>query len=334
MDSLTHIVLGASLGELIAGKKLGKKAMLIGALADTIPDFDVFANPFVPPVDALLIHRGITHSVLFAVLAPFVFAWLFQLLFKKREVDYITWYLLFFVGFASHIFIDSLTAYGTALFEPFDNHRISLHTIFVADLLYTLPLLVCAIALLVVKNKRVVWATSGIAISTIYIFSCMFNKMEATNQFQIGLKAQNISYNRLIATPTPLNNVLWTAIAQTDSGAWTAYYSKFDDQAPKEFCYLPQNKHLLDSVEDVTTIEKLKLFSDDFYCVTTKDGKLKYVDLRFGQVGGWHNCNAPFAFEYTLTRGADNKMILEKGRWNSSSLKDELNKLWLRIKGK
>lgn len=33
MDSLTHIALGAVIGEVYAGKALGRKAMIIGAAA-------------------------------------------------------------------------------------------------------------------------------------------------------------------------------------------------------------------------------------------------------------------------------------------------------------
>jgi inner membrane protein len=33
MDSLTHIVAGACIGEIALGKKIGRKAMLWGALA-------------------------------------------------------------------------------------------------------------------------------------------------------------------------------------------------------------------------------------------------------------------------------------------------------------
>ena len=47
MDSLTHIVIGMIEGELIVGKKLGKKAMLIGAIANSLPDIDVVTSLFV-----------------------------------------------------------------------------------------------------------------------------------------------------------------------------------------------------------------------------------------------------------------------------------------------
>ncbi|MFM8916554.1 MAG: metal-dependent hydrolase, partial [Bacteroidota bacterium] len=35
MDSLTQIVLGAAVGEVLLGKKLGNKAMLLGAIGGT-----------------------------------------------------------------------------------------------------------------------------------------------------------------------------------------------------------------------------------------------------------------------------------------------------------
>ena len=38
MDSITHIALGACMGEAFLDRKLGKKAMLWGALAQSIPD--------------------------------------------------------------------------------------------------------------------------------------------------------------------------------------------------------------------------------------------------------------------------------------------------------
>ena len=42
MDSLTQIVLGGAIGELVARRKMGNRAVLWGAIAGTIPDLDVF----------------------------------------------------------------------------------------------------------------------------------------------------------------------------------------------------------------------------------------------------------------------------------------------------
>ena len=65
MDSLTQIVLGASVGEAVLGKKVGNKAALYGAIAGTIPDLDVLAGYFVDEITAIEWHRGFSHSILF-----------------------------------------------------------------------------------------------------------------------------------------------------------------------------------------------------------------------------------------------------------------------------
>lgn len=76
MDSLTQIVLGATVGEAVLGKKLGNRAVLWGAIAGTIPDLDVIPGLFMEPIDNLIFHRGATHSLLFAFVAPIFFSWL------------------------------------------------------------------------------------------------------------------------------------------------------------------------------------------------------------------------------------------------------------------
>ena len=68
MDSLTQIVLGAAVGEVAVGKKVGNWALLWGGVAGTIPDLDVFAKHFTDNVTALEIHRGFSHSILFSLM--------------------------------------------------------------------------------------------------------------------------------------------------------------------------------------------------------------------------------------------------------------------------
>ena len=76
MDSITQFTLGAACGEATLGRKIGNRALLWGAIGGTLPDLDVLANLFTDEITALAFHRGITHSLLFAVLAPFVLAFL------------------------------------------------------------------------------------------------------------------------------------------------------------------------------------------------------------------------------------------------------------------
>lgn len=98
MDSLTHIVAGAAIGEALLGKKIGKKAMLWGAIAGSAPDIDAVTNFFVSDVDSLLLHRGITHSIFTALIFGPLIGWLLWKHYKKREGMAFDWVLLITVN--------------------------------------------------------------------------------------------------------------------------------------------------------------------------------------------------------------------------------------------
>lgn len=110
MDSLTQVILGAATGEAAKGKKLGNKAMFWGAVGGTIPDLDVFVGAglqsigLVDEMWALAFHRGISHSIFFAVLAPFVLGPIVSWHYKnpnRRYVSFIGSLIVFAViGFA------------------------------------------------------------------------------------------------------------------------------------------------------------------------------------------------------------------------------------------
>ena len=77
MDSITQATLGAAVGHAVLGKKMGNKAILVGAIAGTIPDLDVLSRLFLEhEIYGLVYHRGISHSILFTVLAAPLLGWL------------------------------------------------------------------------------------------------------------------------------------------------------------------------------------------------------------------------------------------------------------------
>lgn len=84
MDSLTQIILGAAVGEVVLGKKIGNRAMLWGAVGGTIPDLDVMGKFFLSNIDNLAFHRGISHSIFFAIIGAFVFGWIVQQIYKSK----------------------------------------------------------------------------------------------------------------------------------------------------------------------------------------------------------------------------------------------------------
>lgn len=83
MDSLTQMVLGAAVGEVVLGKKLGNRAMVWGAIGGTIPDLDIMTGLWADDMEALAAHRGLSHSFFFAFTGSLLFAWLAHRLFSS-----------------------------------------------------------------------------------------------------------------------------------------------------------------------------------------------------------------------------------------------------------
>src|SRR5579872_707896 len=97
MDTLTHIVLGAAIGEVFAGRKLGKKALLIGAVANSLPDIDIVAALWLDTARDVCAHRSITHSFLFVVVMAPLLAFLAGRLLPRTGMTRVGWWGFFSV---------------------------------------------------------------------------------------------------------------------------------------------------------------------------------------------------------------------------------------------
>jgi inner membrane protein len=336
MDSLTHLVLGAAIGEAVLGKKIGRKAMLLGAIADTLPDFDVFASPCVTHAQQLMVHRGITHSFLFAIVIALLLGWLFSKWFKKTDVSQKEWTLLFFLGMFTHDIIDAMTCYGTGWFEPFSSYRVSFNNIFVADPFYTVPFLICVLVALIAKNgspTRVKWNKAGLIISSFYLLFTLINKWHVRSTVENSLAKQKIISSDFVTTPTPLNNFLWMSYAADNTGFWFGYYSVFDKKDTIDFYHVNRNEALLKSFENDSEVKILKQFSQGYYCITKNEDSIYFNDIRFGQVGGWDKPDSSFVFSFKLNKQADNSMALNRSKFKGSYA-EAIVSLTNRIKGK
>jgi len=336
MDSITHIVLGAAIGEAMLGRKIGKKGMLWGAVANSLPDIDVAANFFTDPATALVFHRGITHSFFFALLLSPLLAYLFYRQHLKHPISFKYWLLFFIVTIVAHDVIDVFTAYGTGLLEPFSHQRFSTNSIFVADPIYTLPLFISFVVLLILKKKssrRKIINRAGILLSLIYLAFTFINKLNVDEMMKQNIGAQKINCNSFMTTPSPLNNILWYVIAKTDSGYYTGYYSIFDSDKKIKFRYFPRNENLIDYFSPDPIIDKLKFFSNGFYCVSKKDNdEIYFNDLRFGQAAGWARPDSRFVFSYNLKNVTDNLVVMRRTKLDVS-WSEAFKSLLKRMKG-
>jgi inner membrane protein len=335
MDTITHTVIGACMGEAIAGKQLGKKAMLWGALANNFPDVDVIAGLWENETHSLLVHRGITHSIFCNLILSFVFAWIFQKLYHKQEVSYRRWLILFGSGLFLHIILDAFTAYGTGWFEPFSHYRVTFNTIFILDPVFTLPVLISTIALLILRRqsqKRERWWKIGLGLSSVYLVIIIINKLYVNRVVRTNILEQNIAATDFMATPTALNNLLWYIVIKGENEQHVAYFSLLDKSKTLSFETFKTHDSLLGFPCDEESVKDLKQFSRGFYVVKLESDTIVFSDIRFGQLNGWTKKNKPFVFNFKLERNCSNRKALQQGRFASVE-KDVLKQLWKRMMG-
>lgn len=344
MDTLSHTVLGACIGEAMMGKQIGKKGMIWGAIAANFPDIDVFFSLFFHPVDTLLVHRGITHSFLFVLIMSGLFGWIFRKIFKDKCVSYIKWFQFFLIALLSHLLLDSCTVYGTGIFEPFSNYRFQFTSLFIIDPLYTLPLFIAGTALLILKKnslKRNFWCKFGIYLSTIYLLFAIGNKLYMENVFANSLKKQSISVKEQITAPTALNNILWSVVAKDTHGYWIGFYSHFDKSKKVNFLFIPRNDSLAGELLHNKAVQKLIKFSSGYYCFTQHHDTIYFNDLRFAFVNLFHYGSKNVSYEkdvFVFSLGmikdptAPYGIHFERNVWSRNRFKG-LSNLVKRIKG-
>ncbi|WP_378187300.1 metal-dependent hydrolase [Aquimarina sp. W85] len=301
MDSLTQIVLGAAVGELALGKKIGNKAILWGAIAGTIPDLDVMAKWFFEPVRANELHRGFSHSILFSLLVAPLLGWLLAKIYKKLHATWQDWTLLMFLGLFTHPLLDAFTTWGTQLFWP-SPYKVSFKSIFVIDPLYTLPFLLCVILAMRLKRenpKRRSYAKIGLVMSSCYLLLTLVLKGYTYTKFETSLIAQNIEYIAIQTKPTPFNSILWTANVETTDAYLIGYYSIFDSTDTISFSAIPKNHDLLGDLRTDPLVKRLVKLTEGWYTINQTKNTLLFNDLRFGQLN-FEDPKSPFVFSYQL----------------------------------
>ncbi|CAI8342531.1 MAG: Uncharacterised protein [Polaribacter sejongensis] len=294
MDSLTQIVLGAACGEVILGKKIGNRALLFGAIGGTIPDLDVFVGKllYTNEIQVMAFHRGVMHSILFAVLGCFFFGWITYKLYdfgkRKHTTNLKDWIWLYFLSIFTHPLLDCFTPYGTQLFAPFSNYRVAFNNISVADPMYTVPFLLCLIIMMFFnrkKTRRTWWLKAGIYISSVYMIFTIINKIHMDAVFKKSFEKAGISFNRFSAQPTILNNFLWYSVAESETQYHLTFYSLFDKSAvSKNIITVEKNHDLIDMNDD--NLQSLVWFSNHYYNLSRKEkvGTYKFVDLRYPMI--------------------------------------------------
>ena len=252
---------------------------------------------------------GAIISVLFAVMGFFLIKKWFSKnkIAWKEEPTVKEWTIMFFFGILTHWLIDACTSYGTQIFEPFSNYRISFNNIAIVDPLYTLPLLFALIILIFIKNprSRAIINWTGLGLSTLYMAFTFYAKSLANSAFTESLKKQNIEFVDYISYPTIFNSLLWQITVRSENAFYYGVYSIMDKDKNVEFTKLPKNHDLLEPYKDEHYVKILTWFAQGYYNVTDQgDGVLQINNLRFGFMGFGmvENLENQYIFRYRIAK--------------------------------
>lgn len=322
MDSLTHVGIGGCISAITPIKKLGKKGLILGAVAQNLPDIDFIASYFLPVSRDVIFHRSITHSIIFVIISSFLLAAICGKLYSKLAIGYKSWLLFWLLQLFVHILIDSFNVYGTGWFEPFYRHRISFNIFYVSDPLFFIWPVGVFFYYLFTKIIKPKYAWCAVVISVVYTIYGVGIKLKINKKVEENFRSSNIFPVDYIVTPTPLNNQFWYIVSKDSLGSYTGYTS-VNENRPIHFCYTPKNDSLKATIVQQEAVHQLERFSQGYYTYSFKNNKIVINDLRFGEIQGWNGGCGQFIFYYYFDNDDDNKAIVQRGRmmgWNRQSL--------------
>jgi inner membrane protein len=286
------------------------------------------------------IGKSVFSVLLLALLGYFIYK-RYQRPSYNTDIDATTgdWQRLFWWALITHPILDCFTTYGTQILLPFTDKRVSFDNIAVADPLYTLPLifgLLLAIRRPANDKMRSVLNWWGLGLSSVYMMFTLVNKQYINHIFTDSLQKQGIEYERFMTTPTILNNVLWSGIAESDSVYYYGQYSLFDSK--KEFVLqkISKNHELIEKpLKTDLTLQTLKWFSNGYFHVKVPEpGKLFWFDLRFGSFRLSPQHKDEFVFKFDLDEKNGSYIMNKQANGpRDGDIGAIFSALWNRIKG-
>ena len=285
MDSVTQAALGAAIGQ--AGfRDLGRRAALFGALCGTLPDLDsVFAGG--DAWSRLVVHRGLSHSLLVLPFLAIPVGWLGWRLMGKKGTPK-QWMHLAFWALITHPLLDGCTTYGTQLLAPLSDFRFSWDTVGIIDLIYTLPLLV---ALGVGARKTCslerarTWARGALLWGCLYLAGQWGVTQVSLSGFVEKIEAEGHEVVHARAPTPALFPMLRHGVAQLKDGRLvTGTLAPWAPERTRLDWITPDDTPLIREVLESEKGQIMLWFSDGFVSSQLQeDGSILFSDHRYGR---------------------------------------------------
>lgn len=284
MDSVTQILLGASIGVAVMGRRTAVwKSALWGGVAGLLPDLDVLIDHG-DPILNMIRHRAETHALMLLALFSVPMAWVVSRIHRQKQL-FGRWWWALMLALVTHPLLDWMTIYGTQIFQPLTDEAYGLGSMFIVDPLYSLPLLFGVVAALSLKTTGRALSINGwaLAFSTAYLAWSAVGQVMVTNHARQSLQAQGLPSQSLLVTPAPLNTILWRVVALDGERFHEGFYSFLDGDRPMRFVAYERGGALAAQNADHPQVQRMARFTDGFFKLQQQGERLVLTDLRMGQ---------------------------------------------------
>jgi len=286
MDSVSQLVLGASLAHLTLGEKLGKRALFLGAALGTLPDLDVLV-PYADAVESFTYHRGWSHSLFVLSLVSLPIALGVQRLFARSQLSYqhclfAVWLILF-----THPLLDAFTTYGTQLLWPLSPPPTAWGSVFIIDPIFTVPLIVALVIAWrkpFAASRRIV--SVSLALSCAYLAWTLVAQHKIHDKLERTLAQEGIGYTQTLVAPFPLS-LVWRTVVMSDEHYYEGFSSLLDSADTIEMTQYDNGKTSCASWLNTWHVERLDWFTRGLFALSVEDEELVATDLRIGVQGSY-----------------------------------------------
>lgn len=211
MDPISQGTVGAAFAQSSANKTDIAKISIVGFLAGLAPDLDVLIRSPTDPVLFLEYHRQFTHSLVFIPFgALFIAALTFPMV--RKSLSFKTTYVASFLGYATHGLLDACTSYGTLLFWPFSNERITWNNISIVDPLFTIPAIILVLVAINTNRRRFSFFAVGWIVSYLSLGFVQYERALSSAYHLAQSRGHNAE--RVTLKPSFGNLILWKTIYQ------------------------------------------------------------------------------------------------------------------------
>ncbi len=302
---MVQAALGALIGELMMGQRLGNWALAWGALVGISPNAEWLVTPILSTAGKLMWLGGFSHSLLVMAAWAYIIAIALAWFWRPKKIEKATALAFVSVVLVGHLVLDTLTVTGAGIFWPFVSKRVAFNLLdrndFVLAMLWVFLIGWIAFTKEVKpkksrgkkpvstqmpkRRKLCLW---GLGLGFFYLIFGVTMKSIASAGFEADLVRRGVKFERKHIGPMPYNFLLWRSVVDRGSELWVGYRSVFDSSGiPVRWTVYSRGQEALQQVTKVSETDDLKQLTDGCWIARPNAKGAWLGDLRLPESRTW-----------------------------------------------